>query len=49
METWGLLLLCGGVLAYWLPQYHPFVLPNNDYHSFQLVAESFFIRLDLHG
>ncbi|MAE97303.1 MAG: hypothetical protein CL910_21840 [Deltaproteobacteria bacterium] len=33
--------LCAAVLAYWAIQYQPFVLPNNDYHSFERVARSF--------
>ncbi len=33
-------LLCLGTVAYWSLQYHPFVLPNNDYYSFERVATS---------
>jgi hypothetical protein len=29
-----------GLAAYWIAQYHPFVLPNNDYPSFERTAES---------
>jgi len=35
-----LLVLCAGVLLYWALQFHPFVLPNNDYHSFEAAARS---------
>lgn len=35
-----LVLLCAGVLGYWVLQYHPFVLPNNDYDSFETTARS---------
>lgn len=39
---WLLLgLLCLGTVAYWSVQYHPFVLPNNDYYSFERVAKAF--------
>jgi len=27
-------------VAYWSVQYHPFVLPNNDYHSFERAAKA---------
>lgn len=40
--------LCLAVLAYWAVQYRPFVLPNNDYHSFGQVARSF-AALELPG
>ena len=33
----GLLL---GVAVYWVLQFHPFVLPNNDYDSFEDVARA---------
>jgi hypothetical protein len=33
-------LLCAGVCAYWALQYEPFVLPNNDYPSFEDTARS---------
>lgn len=33
-----LLLLILGVLVYWAFQYHPFVLPNNDWYSFERAA-----------
>jgi hypothetical protein len=33
-------LLCAGVVAYWAAQYEPFVLPNNDYPSFEDTARS---------
>jgi len=33
-------LLCLGTVVYWSVQYHPFVLPNNDYYSFERVAKS---------
>jgi hypothetical protein len=33
-------LLCLGTVAYWSFQYQPFVLPNNDYYSFERVATS---------
>ncbi len=36
-----LAILCLGVLLYWAFQYQPFVLPNNDYHSFERAARSF--------
>jgi hypothetical protein len=32
--------LCAGLLAYWALQYHPFVLPTNDYPSFERTARS---------
>ena len=32
--------LCAGVVVYWALQYHPFVLPNNDYGSFEDTARS---------
>ena len=38
-EVGLLALLCVGVLVYWAFQYHPFVLPNNDYYSFASQAE----------
>ncbi len=39
---WLLLgLLCLGTVAYWSVQYHPFVVPNNDYYSFERVAKAF--------
>jgi hypothetical protein len=34
------LVLCLGVLAYWLFQYQPFVVPTNDYPSFERTARS---------
>lgn len=38
----GLLVLLGlAVLAYWSYQFQPFVVPNNDYASFERTAESF--------
>ena len=37
---WLLGILCLGTVAYWSVQYHPFVLPNNDYHSFERAAQS---------
>ena len=37
----GFALLCAAVLIYWGLQYHPFVLPNNDYYSFERTARSF--------
>lgn len=40
-EAVGLAVLCVGVLLYWAFQYHPFLLPNNDYYSFERVARSF--------
>jgi hypothetical protein len=33
-------LLCAGVVVYWALQYQPFVLPNNDYGSFEDTARS---------
>jgi hypothetical protein len=33
-------VLCAGVIVYWALQYHPFVLPNNDYGSFEDTARS---------
>ncbi len=36
-----LVLLCAAVLGYWAFQFQPFVLPNNDYHSFERTARSF--------
>jgi len=39
--SWWLVgLLCLGALAYWAVQYQPFVLPNDDYHSFERTAKS---------
>ncbi|MBW2234479.1 MAG: hypothetical protein JRG85_03670 [Deltaproteobacteria bacterium] len=32
-ERLALLLLCALTLAAWVVQYHPFLLPNNDYYS----------------
>lgn len=40
-ERTALGLLCAAVLVYWAFQFQPFVLPNNDYHSFERAAESF--------
>lgn len=40
-RSWILLVaLCALTLAYWGIQYHPFLLPNNDYYSFQRTADS---------
>jgi hypothetical protein len=39
-DWWLVGLLCLGTLAYWSVQYQPFVLPNNDYYSFERAAES---------
>jgi hypothetical protein len=41
IEALGLVMLVGLVLLYWFPQYQPFLLPNNDYYSFERVAASF--------
>ncbi len=35
-----LVLLCLGVVAYGVVQWHPFLLPNNDYYSFEQTAQS---------
>ena len=34
------LVLCAGVLVSWALQYHPFVVPTNDYPSFERTARS---------
>ncbi len=37
---WGLLFaLCAGLLAYWVPHYHPFFLPSSDFPSFEATAK----------
>lgn len=41
VERWAFVALCGFVLVYWAFQYQPFVLPNNDYHSFERTARAF--------
>jgi hypothetical protein len=39
---WLLLgLLCLGTALYWSVQYHPFLVPNNDYYSFERVTKAF--------
>jgi hypothetical protein len=39
---WLLLgLLCLGTALYWSVQYRPFLVPNNDYYSFERVAKAF--------
>ena len=41
-SEWLLLgLLCLGTALYWSVQYHPFLVPNNDYYSFERVAKAF--------
>jgi hypothetical protein len=40
-ETLACLALVLITTVYWAVQYHPFLLPNNDYYSFELVAQSF--------
>jgi len=40
LERWLFAALCAALAAYWAAQYHPFVLPNNDYPSFERTAES---------
>src|SRR4030042_4438942 len=41
-SEWLLLgLLCLGTALYWSAQYHPFLVPNNDYYSFERVAKAF--------
>jgi hypothetical protein len=39
-ETALFALLCAGLIGYWALQYQPFVLPNNDFPSFERTAES---------
>ncbi len=39
-ETRALLALLILTALYWGLQYHPFLLPNNDYYSFELTAQS---------
>jgi hypothetical protein len=39
-ERWLFAGLCAALVAYWALQYHPFVLPNNDYPTFERTAES---------
>ncbi len=39
-ERFALLFLCALTLAAWVVQYHPFLLPNNDYYSFERLARS---------
>ncbi|MCP5055166.1 MAG: hypothetical protein GY937_00400 [bacterium] len=41
LEAGLLALLCAVVLAYWAFQFQPFVVPNNDYASFERTAQSF--------
>jgi len=41
LEAGLLVLLCAVVLAYWAFQFQPFVVPNNDYASFERTAQSF--------
>ncbi|MCP5070569.1 MAG: hypothetical protein GY946_28730 [bacterium] len=41
LEAALLVLLCAAVLAYWAFQFQPFVVPNNDYASFERIARSF--------
>jgi phosphoglycolate phosphatase/putative hydrolase of the HAD superfamily len=41
-SEWLLLgLLCLGTALYWSVQYRPFLVPNNDYYSFERVAKAF--------
>jgi hypothetical protein len=47
-EAWLVAALCCAALAYWLAQYRPFQLPNNDFATFGAVARSF-SRLELPG
>ncbi|MDX1649105.1 MAG: hypothetical protein R3263_04555 [Myxococcota bacterium] len=41
LEPWLLLLLMLGVVVAWSVQWQPFLLPNNDYYSFERTARSF--------
>lgn len=41
LRRWApLLVLCAWTLAYWSVQYKPFLLPNNDWYSFERTAQS---------